>query len=289
VSAPPQVLVVGSVNVDLVMSVPELPAAGETVLGGRFAQGGGGKGANAAVAAARAGAEVVLVAAVGDDEHGREQRTALAAHGVGLDHVATIRGVATGVAFVVVAADGANQIAVASGANDHVDPRAAADAVECLDAAHAAVLLSFEVRDGALVAAAAKAAARGVPIVLNPAPARPLVPELAALGPILTPNEHEVAALGGEGGPEAAARALAARTGAPVVVTLGAAGALVVEPAGRSTTVPAPAVDVRDTTGAGDTFSGVLATGLAARRPLLDAVAAAVEAAAGSVTVPGAR
>jgi ribokinase len=285
----PQVLVVGSINVDMVVNVPELPARGQTVLGGRFEQGGGGKGANAAVAAARAGAEVVLVAAVGDDDHGRGQRAALEAHGVDVARVATVPGVATGVAFVVVAADGSNQIAVASGANDHVDGRAAAAAVDALDAPSAAVLLGFEVPDGPLVAAAGEAARHGVPIVLNPAPARSLLPALSAAHPILTPNEQEAAALSGEADPTAAAHTLARRTGAPVVVTLGAAGALVVDPAGGTTTVPAPAVEVVDTTGAGDTFSGVLTAALAARRPLLDAVAAANAAAAQSVTVPGAR
>jgi ribokinase len=285
----PQVLVVGSVNVDMVVNVPELPARGQTVLGGRFQQGGGGKGANAAVAAARSGADVVLVAAVGDDAYGRGERRALEAQGVDVAHVATAPDVATGVAFVVVAGDGANQIAVASGANDHVDPRAAASAVAALDAPRAAVLLGFEVPDGPLLAAAGEAARRGVPIILNPAPARPLLPALAAAHPILTPNEHEAAALTGETDAATAARTLASRTGAPVVVTLSAAGALVVDPAGATTTVPAPAVDVVDTTGAGDVFSGVLATTLAARHPLLDAVAAANAAAAQSVTTRGAR
>jgi ribokinase len=160
VSAPPQVLVVGSVNADLVMAVPELPRPGETVLGGRFTQGGGGKGANQAVAAAGAGAEARLIAAVGDDDHGRDQRASLAAAGVEVSGVDVLDGVATGVAFVVVAADGGNQIAVASGANDHVDPGAVAAAVAALDAPRAAVLLGFEVRDAPLLAAAEAAACR---------------------------------------------------------------------------------------------------------------------------------
>jgi ribokinase len=128
-----------------------------------------------------------------------------------------------------------------------------------------------------------------VPLILNPAPARPLAPALGACRPILTPNEHEAAALSGEHTPEAAARALVRRTRAPVVVTLGAAGALVVDDTGTVTAVPAPIVDVVDTTGAGDAFSGVLATGLAARHPLVDAVAMATAAASRSVTAPGAR
>jgi ribokinase len=280
VSAPPQVLVVGSVNVDLIMNVPALPGPGETVLGGAFTEGGGGKGANQAVAAARAGAEVLLAGAVGDDAHGRGQRAALAAAGVDTTHLATVAGASTGVAFVVVDAAGANQIAVASGANGEVDAAAAAAAVRALDAERAAVLLSFEVGDEPLVAAAREAAARGIPVVANPAPAREPAAALLAVGPVLTPNEPEAAALGG-------AEALAARTGAAVVVTQGARGALIVGATGGA--VPAPEVAVVDTTGAGDVFSGVLAAGLAARRPLPDAVAEAVAAASRSVTRPGAR
>ena len=283
-SARPQVLVVGSVNVDLVMNVPALPAPGETVLGGRLTQGGGGKGANQAVAAARAGADALLVAALGDDEHGRRQRAELAAAGVDLRHVTTLAGAATGVAFVVVDAAGTNQIAVATGANAHVDPSAAAQAVRALaDPAHAALLLGFEVGDAPLAAAAREAAVRAIPIVVNPAPARALAPELAAAGPILTPNEHEAAAMGG-------AAALAARTGAPVIVTRGARGALIVAPGGAApSAVPAPAVDAVDTTGAGDVFSGVLAAALAARLALSEAVAEATQAASASVLRAGAR
>jgi ribokinase len=279
----PQVLVVGSVNVDLIMNVPALPGPGETVLGGTFAQGGGGKGANQAVAAARAGARTLLAGAVGDDEHGRGERAALAAAGVDVTHLATVDGAPTGVAFVVVDRTGANQIAVASGANALVDADAAAAAVRALDPARSAVLLSFEVADAPLVAAAREAATRGIPLVANPAPARAPAAALLAVAPILTPNEPEARALGG-------ADALAERTGAPVVVTRGALGAVVVAPGGGvPVTVAAPVVDVVDTTGAGDVFSGVLAAALAARRALPDAVAEAVAAASQSVAVAGAR
>ncbi len=285
----PQLLVVGSVNVDLTVAVARLPGPGETVTGGRFARGHGGKGANQAVAARRAGADVVLVGAVGDDDHGTWARAALDAEGIGLERLQVVPDAATGVALIAVAADGANQIAVASGANARVDPRGAAAAVGELDPSRAAVLLSFELPDPPLVAAAEAAAAAGVPVVANPAPARELPGPLVACRPILTPNEPEAAALAGLSDPRDAARALAERTGSAVVLSLGAAGARVAEPEGVETRVPAPAVSVVDTTGAGDVFSGVLAARLAARRPLAEAVEAAVRAASRSVTTPGAR
>jgi len=284
-----QLLVVGSVNADLTVVADTLPGPGETVTGGRFSRGQGGKGANQAVAARRAGAEVRLVGAVGDDDHGRSARAALEAEGVDTRDLAVVAGTPTGVALIAVDAGGANQIAVASGANERVDPRAAGEAVAGLDAGRAAVLLSFELPDAPLEAAAAAAFASGLPLVVNPAPARPLAEALAACRPLLTPNEPEAAELTGHDDPEQAARALVALTRAPVVMTLGRAGALLAEPAGGVTRVPAPAVTVVDTTGAGDVFSGVLAAGLAARRELPAAVEAAVLAASRSVTAPGAR
>jgi ribokinase len=151
------------------------------------------------------------------------------------------------------------------------------------------VLLSFELPDAPLLAAARAAAAAGLPIVVNPAPARELLPELVACGPVLTPNEPEAAALTGRADPGEAARALAGRTGAAVVLTLGGAGALVAAPGVPEELVPAPRVAVVDTTGAGDVFSGVLAASLAARIALRPAVEAAVQAASRSVTTPGAR
>ena len=153
------------------------------------------------------------------------------------------------------------------------------------EAGPGAVLLSNEVPEAAVLAGAR--AARG-PIVLNPAPARPVPDALAALGPVLTPNGGEACELTGEREPEAAARALAARTGAAVLVTLGARGVLVLD-GGDAELVPAPRVDAVDTTGAGDTFNGALATALAEGRALREATAFAVAAAALSTRAAGAR
>jgi ribokinase len=277
-----RVIVVGSVNADLVVRAERLPTAGETVMGGRFSRHGGGKGANQAVAAARLGARVALVGAVGDDDLGVEALALLEREGIDVSAVARVGG-PTGVALIAVDAAGENQIAVASGANAELDPAAVERAVRA--AGPGVVLVGHEVPPAATLAGARAAAG---PVVLNPAPARPVPDELAALGPILTPNAGEARELTGEPEPEVAARALAARTGAAVVVTLGARGVLVLD-GDAAEVLPAPRVDVVDTTGAGDAFNGALATALAEGRGLRDAAAFAVAAAALSTCADGAR
>jgi ribokinase len=276
------VMVVGSVNVDLVVTGERLPAPGETVTGGRFSRHGGGKGANQAVAAARLGAAVGMAAAVGDDDLGREALAALEAEGIDLSAVARLDGVPTGVALIVVDRGGENQIAVASGANSELGE----DVEEAVRAAAPkVVLLGHEVPE-----AAALAGARAAPgtIVLNPAPARAIADELLAFNPILTPNATEACELAGESDPEAAARALAERTGAPVLVTVGARGALLVD-GGEVNLLPAPSVEVADTTGAGDALNGALAAELARGATLADAARFAVAAASLSTRRAGAR
>jgi ribokinase len=281
-----EVVVVGSVNADLVVSVRRLPGAGETVTGGTFARHGGGKGANQAVAAVRAGARVAMVGAVGADDLGDEAVRELAGEGVDVAAVARLDGVATGVAAIVVDERGENQIAVASGANRELG----ADAVEAVlrGADGGVALLGFEVPDAPVLAGARAARAAGLEVVVNPAPARALPFALLALSPLLTPNLDEARALAGQDEAEAAARALAARTGAPVVVTLGADGALVLD--GETLErIPAPRVEVVDPTGAGDAFNGALACELADGAALLDAVRSAIAVAARSTCAPGAR
>ena len=284
----PRVVVVGSVNVDMVVHAERLPGPGETVAGGRLERSGGGKGANQAVAAARAGAAVALIGAVGDDDLGAEALAALRAEHVDVDAVPQLAGVATGVALIVVNRDGDNQIAVASGANHEVTAEHVRAAGGDGAARPGCVLASFELRDEAVLAAAQMARDGGCPLVVNPAPARPLQHALTGLRPVLTPNRSEAAQLTGLDEPEAAARALLARTGAAVVVTLGERGALVADDAG-SELIAAPAVRAVDTTGAGDVFNGVLATELARGHGLRAAVDTAVAAAARSVTRAGAR
>jgi ribokinase len=282
------VLVVGSVNVDLVVSVDRLPGEGETVTGGRFARHGGGKGANQAVAAARAGARVVFLGAVGDDDHGAEAVADLRGAGVDVAPLVVLHGEATGVAAIVVAADGANQIAVASGANALLDEALVRERLGAHEEAFDVLLVNHETSDDANLAAIAAARRVGARIVVNPAPARPLSAGVLAAAPVLTPNADEARALTGEADMQGAVRALHAATGAPVAVTLGADGVLSAED-GRVLAVPAPQVAAVDTTGAGDAFSGTLAAQLASGASFAEAVAAAIASASRAVTVRGAR
>jgi ribokinase len=281
-----RVCVVGSLNVDLVVRVDHLPAPGETVLGGRFSTHDGGKGANQAVAAARAGAGVTLIGAVGSDEHGRRALEALRAEGLDLDRLRRADTEQTGVALIVVGPRGENQIAVAPGANHawQLDDEDRARIAAC-----DVLLTNHEVPADVVAEALHVAHGAGVRAILNPAPARALSSEILALGPILTPNEHELVVAIGNDDTQAALEELAARHAGPIVVTQGAAGALVVED-GREERFAGHAVDaVVDTTGAGDTFNGVLAAWLAGGSSLADAVRAANLAASMSVGTAGAR
>ena len=285
-----EVLIVGSINVDLVIRAAQLPAPGQSVSGGVFAQYQGGKGANQAVASARAGATVTMVGAVGDDEYGRSAVNDLAREGVDVSRVAVMGGESTGLALIAVDERGANQIVVAPGANYAFGAAAIELALYGYEPrAGSVAVLSFELGDDAIVAAARYAAEHGMALLVNPAPVRELPAALVALAPIVLPNEGEAATLTGVSNPREAATTLSVRTGAPVIVTLGAQGALLSEPGGTQENLPAPRVEVVDTTGAGDAFVGALAAKLAAGKPLREAAAAAVEAASKSVTTAGAR
>ena len=291
-------IVVGSVNVDLVIRGPRLPGPGETVTGGVFERHQGGKGGNQAVAAARLGSPTVLVGAVGDDEFGREARAALAAEGIDVSELATASAEPTGVALILVADDGENSISVASGANARLNAESVKESLGRLGSLHGDVILvSREIPPHAIRQALRLARAEGAVTVLNPAPAGGIDLEELALVDVLTPNRGELAAAALTVGasrpePEVQARRLTGPGGVrqAIVVTLGAEGALFV-PTGDAPAASVPVHSVRavDTTGAGDAFSGALAALLASDRSLEDAVRGAVVAAGLSTTVPGAR
>lgn len=278
------VVVVGSVNVDFVVTVDRLPQAGQTVSGGSFERFGGGKGANQAVAAARAGASVQLVGCVGADTDGAASLAELAAEEVDTTHVRQTQTAATGVALITVAADGGNQIAVAPGANRLIEEFP----IAILRGDAGVVLLSFEAPDPVLCQAAEAAVAAGWSVVVNPAPARPLAPRLLACHPILVPNQHEAIELTGETDTERAAEQLQQLAGASVIVTLGAEGALLCSKNGKQR-IGAPTVNAVDTTGAGDCLCGTLAAGIAQALPLTEALTIAVTAASQSTSTRGAR
>jgi ribokinase len=287
-----RVVVVASVNVDLVVTVERLPLPGETVTGGRFARHHGGKGGNQAVAAARLGAETVFVGAVGDDAFGADARSALEAEGIDLQGLATLAGEATGVALILVEAGGENSIAVAGGANEALVPDLVARALRALELQPAdVVLVGHEIPTVSTHEALRLAREAGATTILNPAPALGLDAGTLALADILTPNRGELAALAGDDGPAAGPIALSLLEGTPgraIVVSLGADGALLAN-GGGTTPLPAPSVDVVDTVGAGDTLNGALAAGLAAGLALPEAARRAVAAASLAVTREGAR
>jgi ribokinase len=285
-----RVIVVGSVNVDLVVRATTLPTPGTTVTGEDLARHHGGKGGNQAVAAARLGAEVAFVGAVGRDDLGEQAVRALAAEGVSTEHLARVDR-PTGVALIVVDAAGHNQIAVAPGANGALDAEGVAAALERLAVGPTDVVLtSREIPDQAVRAALAAARAVGATTILNPAPATQLTEQTYRLADYLTPNEHELTEMTGLADPTAAAASLLEAGGTRwLAVTLGADGAMLRGPDDFVARLPAPTVRPVDTTGAGDTFNGALAALLAMGQEPAQAVRLAVVAASLSTRHQGAR
>ncbi|WP_326799992.1 ribokinase [Streptomyces sp. NBC_01808] len=276
--------VFGSVNMDLVAYAATAPLRGETVSGREFRTVPGGKGANQAVAAARAGGAVTMIGAVGADAFGGELRAALDGAGVDTAGLRTAPG-ASGTAHIVVDDDGGNSIVVVPGANGTVTGLAPGDDERI--AAAGTLLLQLELPMDGVVAAAEAARGHGVRTVLTPAPARPLPGRLLAATDLLIPNEHEAAALTGRSDPHRAAAALLDQV-PEVVVTLGGAGSLYAARGQEPVVVPALAVRAVDTTAAGDTFVGALCVAYAEGRPMPAALAWAAAAAALAVQRPGA-
>lgn len=285
----PEIAVVGSANLDLVVEVPRVPLVGETVLGGDLARIPGGKGANQAVAAARLGRSVAMIGRVGDDEGGRMLRAALETDGVDTSHLTTTPNTPSGVALIAVGDDGDNSIVVSPGANSRLSVTDVEAAADVLDAA-AVTLVQLESPVDAVLAAAESA---GGVVVLNPAPApsSPLPAKLLEAVDVIVPNQTELALLTGHDGTVDVAVAADSARQLPiptVVVTLGALGALAVVE-GEVSHIAAPEVEPVDTTAAGDSFCGALADALVRKEPIVDAVRWAVRVGAATTLRPGAQ
>lgn len=285
----PVIAAVGSLNIDLVTYTSRVPGAGETVLGDRFVMGFGGKGANQAVMAARLGARVSMVGALGDDVYAGMTVDNLIAQGVDAAHVARVEG-SSGVAPIWVEPDGTNRIIVVGGANDAVDPDAAARAVRSL-AGVRVVVGQLEIPQAVTAAGFRAAREVGATTILNPAPAAALDADLLGGADWLIPNETEFAILAGierfDPSDDAALVAFARHVRSRLVVTLGSRGVALVTEAGAVERVPAVRVEAIDTTGAGDAFVGAFAYGLAAGLPELSAVRLGIACASDSVTRHG--
>ena len=278
-----RLVVVGSINMDLVTVSPRFPAPGETLLGERFVSVHGGKGGNQAVAAARLGAQVHMVGAVGDDAFGQPLCDALTAEGVDIEHVARIDDCSSGTASITVSG-GENQIIVTPGANARLTPAQVNEAREAIARADA-VLVQMEIPLETVEATLRLGHALHVPVILNPAPAQQLPLEWLQLARYITPNQHELAILLGAD-KEEDFRALMRRSPCPVVLTHGAEGAWFREE-GEAQHQEGFHVEAVDSTGAGDTFNAALAVFLHEGLPI--AVRKACAAAALSVTRLGAR
>ncbi|MCL1601368.1 MAG: PfkB family carbohydrate kinase [Actinomycetia bacterium] len=288
-SAEFDVIVVGSVNMDMVVHASSLPGPGFTVTGGVFERHGGGKGANQAAAAARLGARVALISAVGDDPDGRDSVEELEDRGVDVSHVVKLSDAATGVALIVVDDQGENQIAVASGANGRLDTEMVEVALREMTLSDTGVcLVGFEVGDGPIEAVSTWAYANGHRVVLDPAPARPISDAIAACAPILTPNLGESLELTAEADIATAAASLARLTNNAVVITQGSDGVLLLDEGGIAT-IPSYHVTAVDSTGAGDVFAGAFAVGLTDAMSVANAVDMGQAAAALSTQIEGAR
>ena len=287
-----RIVVIGSSNTDMIIKIDRIPRPGETVIGGQFATAPGGKGANQAVAAARAGGDVAFIGRVGNDIFGNEALRGFAADNIDIEHIIKDTTVPSGVASIFVDRNGQNSIAVAGGANANLSP-ADIEAAEKTIAGADILVMQLEIPIETVTAAATIAHAAGVKVILNPAPAQPLTDEVLKTVSILTPNETEAELLTGigienEDDARRAAEALLGRGVPTVLVTLGENGVIIATADGVRK-VDAFKVDPVDTTAAGDVFNGALAVAIAEGSQLDKAVLFANAAAAMSVTKLGAQ
>lgn len=287
-----KVLVIGSLNMDLVVHVPRVPNDGETILGTEFHRYFGGKGANQAVAVARQGVSTLMAGRVGADAFGRDQIASLQAEGIVTDHLLIDEEHASGVAFIVIDVQGNNRIMVVPGANGAVSPRDM-QALEPVMAECSCVVIQLEIPLETVLAAIRAAHAQGAKVILNPAPAQPLPVDIYPRITVITPNESEAQLLTGIevsdlASARQAAQVLLDRGVLAVVITLGSKGVYGLTLSGEFH-FPAHQVKVVDTVAAGDTFTGALAALIGEGRSLKDAVEYANAAAALAVTCRGAQ
>lgn len=288
----PKVVVVGSSNTDMIIKLDKIPVPGETVIGGEFSTAAGGKGANQAVAAARAGGDVTFVACVGEDMFGQESLEGFVKDGINIDHIIKQNNAASGVALIFVDKKGENSIAVASGANFELTPDHIAQVADVIKGADILVM-QLETPVDTITAAAKVAKDNGVKVILNPAPAQSLGDDLLECLSVLTPNEIEAEVVSGvkvedNASAEKAARVLLDKGLDSVLITLGPKGVFAANRDGAKM-VPGFTVEAIDTTAAGDVFNGALAVALCENPSLDEAIRFANAAGALSVTKLGAQ
>lgn len=289
-----KILVVGSSNTDLIIKVSDIPRPGETLLGGEFMTFAGGKGANQAVAAARAGGDVVFIAAVGDDPYGTESLKGYKLDNINTEDIKICKGVPSGIAMITISAQGENAITVASGANAELHPDDLDEAEEAFVEADY-MLVQLETPLETVEKAICLCGEFKTKVILNPAPAAELPDDIIAGVHIITPNETEAESLTGirvvgEEDAGKAAEALHKRGVNTVIITMGSSGAFVSDSAsGLKKLIPGFRVEAADTTAAGDTFNGQLAVALAEGLALEEAIRLAHAAAALSVQNMGAQ